>query len=127
MKPAPIFALALLGLTTSCSGDYTFTPPDENVQPLVDLDVTTAGALGLPLVPGSDGAIEDFAEARALEGLQSRSSADGPLPGSVPSGLKPWMCYEPITGAGAAHAGVQVAPRQLVALSVDGQNVMPHK
>ena len=26
----------------------------------------TAGALGLPLVPGSDGAIEDFAEARAL-------------------------------------------------------------
>ncbi|MEJ2409927.1 MAG: acetyl-CoA carboxylase biotin carboxylase subunit [Novosphingobium sp.] len=28
----------------------------------------TAGALGLPLVPGSDGAIEDFDEARALAG-----------------------------------------------------------
>jgi len=66
MKPSPIFALALLALTTSCSGDYTFTPPDENVLPLVDLDVT-------PRTISREGACGAFVEEVTLENVGTRT------------------------------------------------------
>ena len=66
MRYAPGYTLALLCLGTACSGDYTFTPPDENAQPLIDLEVT-------PRTVSREGACSAFVEEVTLENVGTRA------------------------------------------------------
>lgn len=65
MRHLPVYTLALLGLASSCSGDYTFTPPNEP-QRLIDLDVT-------PRTINREGACGAFVEEVRLENVGERT------------------------------------------------------